>query len=288
MKARLSRLSKVLTLAGMLAVSAVSTGCATTSRAYQTQRGLITQTTFQRTPVIHTVPRNIKGHELRRVTEQDSRYSIEGVVLHGKPMYEQENTYQQNGEFHTYFVLKKDHLKDIDDEAGETGKTSIESERLYIPTLVKSNSGEPLRTLPLNPTGRFAVKAKVTHYDTRGVQTGIFIETQDDMKINIKTMTLGGVEFYVPAVEPKELKRLAGFAKKRQPLPAFDFYMLPKEGTKRKQADNGEVTLWSRQGMFRPLMVTRKDYEARAPDEFMGPTVPEDDNPAQAASKPKK
>jgi len=265
--------------AGTLALSALE-GCSSVQRTTAPEKGqVMNQIDYRRSPIAYSTPGNQTGHELRRVTEQDTQYALEGIVIHGKAMYEQENVLKKPGEFQSYFVLQEDRHLVLDSLNHVVGETS---EFIYIPTIVNNKSNQPASKITLRTDGLYGVRANMTEYPTEGVETGTFHETQNDARHNIRTITIGTnileepMEWYVPRVEEGG-----------ESPNALSFYMMQVDGTTKDIAPNGKIMLISTSGILRPMKISRETYNKRpSTPEPVLPIAPED-NTGQGTESPK-
>jgi hypothetical protein len=270
----MSKTGLALTTAAVLTMLPACTSTPSTERGQ-----VISQTNYQRPSVQYTSPGNQTGHELRRTTEQDTHFALEGIVVHGQAMYEQENIRRQLGEFQSYFVLREDRsliLDDLDHVVGET------SESIYIPTIVNNSSGQPASRITLRSDGPYGIRANMTQFQTDGVETGIFHETHNDIGHNIKTITFGTnaqgepMEWYAPRVET------GGDSPE-----ALGFYMMQVSGTAKEISPEGTITLDSTSGILRPTRVSRETYNQRTPMPEPIPPITPEDNTGQGTEVPK-
>jgi len=253
-------------LATTAAIATATVGCVTTPYK-PTQRGqLITQTSYQRPSVQLSTPEHIKGHELRRVTERDSSYSLEEVILHGKRMYVQENVSKQEGELDFTLVLYDDHRRRIDNK---TGKLEMTSDSLYIPTL---QSGTRTR---LRAYGRYALRADMTSFDIANIGAGVARTSQNDAQFQVKTIFVNGKEFYAPII----------MASRRKDANSLPFWLIGVDGTIVEIDSKGQIVLENTNGRFRPKKITRKAYEQRTsppepiePEDNLGEEAPNGNN----------
>ena len=239
---------------------AVLSGCATSSSRHSTMpRGLTTETDYQRHPIKLATPFNVKGGELRRVTNNDYRYALESQVVHEEEYDVQPNRYQGQNE-EAIILIKSNESREVPDEKSKT--LIVEADTIYIPQIVNAPDGKPARRIPLSNDGPYGVSVKFTKYDLKNVQTGIIRKTQEDAQFEIKTMTLGfdgegrPIEWYIPKVE----RNSAADAD------ALPFYMIRKETAfppilNRKTE---QVELATLEGIYRPRAVKISDYDLRA------------------------
>lgn len=236
--------------------------------------------TYQRTPVGLDTPGLGRGHELRRVTQNDNPYDLEGPVIHEEAIYEFANDLAKPGEFSSYMVLRDHHSRIPNRNAGEL---EITSWFIYIPTNVLDGE-EAAHTLRLSMTGKYAQRSKLRKIDTSGMQTGTFKESHLDQPIDLETITFGRtpegepIEWYAPRVEDE--------AEGDGNLP---FYMIRVDGTGYEINDDqsspnfGQITLRSESPIMKPMKVLRSIYKLRTPTEQ---PAPDEDNPGQAVESP--
>lgn len=248
-----STVNGALTGLALLAASCVS----------PTKEGLVTDTDYQRPIVYHSTSGNIKGAELKKVTNKDSRYSLERIVINENDLYVESNEYATNNEKNILFRKYGESEKIIDDEER---KTTVTSDFMYIPTRLGTKETDPIlcdcperkiTRLALSDSGRFAIKAQIKKYDLSGVQAGIIGETNKGDSFNIRTMIINGEEFYTPAIEDSALNNLD--------IPeGLSFYMLPVKGTKKGIDSNGRLVLINENGeIYRAIKIKRSDYDSR-------------------------
>lgn len=219
------------------------------------KKGLITETNYQRSPVYHQTLDNLKGAQLRQVTDNDSKYVLERVVINGNDIYILNNEYKKDGELEFRLTKYEDHKKLIDDKEK---KTEITSNNFYVPNKVTrkvDNKEVPAREITLSTTGKFAKKAKIKKYETNELETGIINEEETDILYNIRTIVINGKEFYVPRVENDKIND----------SDSLPFYIMPINGTKKIINAEGEITLRNEDGFYRPKKISKNDYEARKP-----------------------
>jgi len=230
-----------------------------------TKEGLVTDTDYQRATVYHSTPYNIKGAELKKVTNKDSIYNLERIVINENDLYVESNKYATNKEKNIIFRKYDESEKIIDD--GER-KTIVTSDFIYVPTRLGTKETDPIlcdcperkiTRLALSDAGKFAVKAQIKKYDVSGVQAGIIGETNKSDSFNIRTMVINGEEFYTPAIEDSALNN--------KDIPeGLSFYMLPVKGTKKGIDSNGRLTLINEEGeIYKPIKIERADYDSRKP-----------------------
>lgn len=235
------------------------------SNCASTKKDFITETNYKRPSVYYQTSNNLKGAELRQVTNRDSKYSLERAVINGNDLYIEKNKNKLPDELDILFIRYEDHSKIVDDKKRET---KITSETFFIPkqVMVEDESAEK-KTPPklkkatrdqLVTEGKYGIKTQTSNYDTREIQTGIINETQDNTKFKIKTIVIDNKEWYVPHVEEAKMNDVH----------ALNFYMIPVDETKKEIDSQRRITLINeRDGIFRPVEISRKDYEARKKDE---------------------
>ena len=236
----------------LFALSLISLiGCSTL------QRGLIKDTNYQRPSISYSTPDHIRKHELRKVTNLDSLYSLERVVINGNDLYVQQNNRKRESELDFYLVRFEDHRKILNSLENEA---QITSDFLYLPTQFKVKITEngkevekPARKMPLKNEGNFSISAKITRYDTSNLDLGIIKENQKDTAFKIKTIAIKNEEYYTPVVEDSQLAN----------QDALNFYIADVENTIKEIDSNGNITLITDNGIFHPLKISRKDYESR-------------------------
>lgn len=221
-----------------------------------------TKISYQRPQVQLNTPENIKKHELRRITEQDSPYNLEGVVICGTPFYEIPNKRNNLNEYHTTIVLKKDCVKEIDRDGK---KLNFSYKTVYIPILAEDSETDDGKKhkFTFRKDGDYAVNATSQKLNTQRIETGIFREVQDNATFSIRTITLGGEEFYVPYAKKEELKELIEKERNGESLDRLKFSMIPVNGTKLIIADDGEISLWSERGIYVPRKTSKEDFNTK-------------------------
>jgi len=221
------------------------------------ERGLITGPFSKREPILLASPANIKGNEPRRVTENDSPYNLERVVINGHDLYVEKNTKKQEDERDFYFIEFMDHRKILNNRGKEIG---ITSDIIYIPTEVKTGDEIPKR-ITYAAEGRFGKKARITQYNLENIETGIIKETQKDTRYKLGTEFVAGNEWYVPRVEEEKMRESN----------ALPFYMMYFPSSQKEIDANGAISIKNELGFYRPMAVSRQDYEKR---EIFSPTTP--------------
>ena len=255
-----------LTLAGIVSSGI---GCASSNKVPQLERGLTTETTYQRNPTNLEVSKQIGGHELKRVTERDSIYSLEEVILHGDRMYVEENPNAQENELGFAFVLYEDHSRRI---GNADGNLEITSNKMYIPTLKIKSNGEMADRISLSTKGKYSLNADMTSFDTENVHGGIAKTTNQDSPFQIKTMEIDGMEFYTPIVKNSKINDQN----------ALPFYLMPVNNAVIEINAQGKITLEHSEGIYRPKIITREKFEQRVPKETPVVPIESENNPGEA------
>ncbi len=227
-----------------------------TGSACAPTRGLITESNFKREPTYLNSPDNIKGNEPRRITQKDTPYNLERVVINGHDLYVEKNHKKQEGETDFYFIRFQDHVKELD---ANWKRIDTTAETLYIPTKVYitdkvTNTVSLAKKITYTTEGQFAKRAEITKYNVENIETGIIKETQEDTRHKEGTQKIAGYEWHVPRVEKDKMSEKA--------LP---FYMMEVRDSKKYINANGEISLSSDFGFYRPVAVTRTSYDARGP-----------------------
>ncbi|MBI2631488.1 hypothetical protein HYW75_00605 [Candidatus Pacearchaeota archaeon] len=87
-----------------------------------------------------------------------------------------------------------------------------------------------------------------------GVTYGTVNYTEADSEYNVKTLSLGGEEFYAPLRETNDART--------SPIP-LNIYLIPKKGTKREITPEGAIVLHSTRGVYNLNNYCAKDYFSR-------------------------
>jgi hypothetical protein len=167
----------------------------------QCQRGLYIEPWTHKTTQFQETS-TLSHNEPRKIGEQNIRYCLEKIVLHGKEYYVESNF--QRGENELDFVLKRE---EVGTELRRSpygqanGKIEIVSAKVYVPVVVRNNQGKRLISASLRTEGRFGVIAESTQQDLGDVQVGVLYETNEDTKFKLKTALINGREYFVPAAD---------------------------------------------------------------------------------------
>ena len=244
-------MQKSLTRIISAAALATLAGCSSTQSS--SQKGLVTETRYQRESTPYSSPNNLKGHELRQVTGRGAPYTLEGVVLHGEAFYAQPNTWQNPGELPFCLVKREGSERSINPENRTVIATA---DSIYLLQTVMTKDGNPAHRITLATDGPFGTRSAITKYNASNVLTGRFTESEQDAPHKLRTIVIGqnkGAEWYVPAVEEAE----------RCNPNALPFYMMNVTTTSRIISSSGEITLTSPDGIWRPVRITQEAYQAR-------------------------
>jgi hypothetical protein len=253
-----------LTLAGIVA-SGIA-GCGSSDNSPEVERGITTETNYQRNSSNLEVPEQIRGHGLKNVTEKDSTYSLEEVILNEERMYVVENPNAKETELGFAFVLYEDHSRRIENSEGNL---EIISNVMYIPTLKTKSNGELVNKMSLSTGGKYGINAAMTSFDTENVYSGIVKTTNLDSSFQVKTVEIDETEFYTPIVKNSKINDEK----------ALPFYLMPVDNSIIEIDANGKITLEHSEGLYRPVQINRKKFEQRVPKE--SPINPKD-NPGEA------
>lgn len=241
-------------LLALIGTSAILAGC--NGLRNNSSMGITSSTDYQRSSEKYSTGNNIKGNMLRRVTQKDFRYSLEGVVLHERMFYTEKNAEKRDGELNFYLLARDEHTREINPEEKQVSRSSL---LIYVPEKVLAKSGKEAHKLKLRKDGKYAASANITKFDPWGIQVGTFRENEEDAKFNLKTIAIGldsegnPQEWYVPAVEEEETSNLG----------ALPFYFIPVKNTKQVINNDGSITLDSPDGIWRPKALSTRDYNDR-------------------------
>lgn len=231
-------------LVALVAGAALLAGCASGPK-----RGLQTETDYVRDPVTLETPGLERGAELRRATGQDYRYQLEEVVIHGVRYYVHPNPSRLDGEANFALSKHSEHKLRLAND-----NLYITSDNVYVPTLAVSPEGVPVTGGVFEMFGRHGTRANRTDFDISGVQSGIIRTTNRDVRFDIRTMELAGKEYFLPHVG------VSGITPD-----TLDFYVFPHEGTILEIDNIGRISFESPNGVYRPIKMSRLQFEARNP-----------------------
>lgn len=264
----------------MKTLATIALAGASTLTACTPQRGLQTEPDYTRASRSYSTPDNVKGARLSHVTNGDSTYKLESVVIAGNHLWPEANLYPEDGEFEKGLFIRNEDYSHIRSDAGKT--MMGDSDRvLYVLKPVRNDEGNLATQVTFSPTGKFAVKARVTNYDVSDVQTGIIRETEEDVKFDIKTIKTFGVEWYVPLVNTNQIVPTP--ADGSAPA-ALNNYMVMKDDALREEIDRetGMITLTTAPGhIFRATAITLEEYKQRALAAELEETILNDENDNQ-------
>src|SRR3989338_8152053 len=149
---------KRTTFTGLVALTLTS-GC-------KQQYGLVGEKeyTSPRGSVQLSTDENPKRHKLKRVTNDDSKYELESIVINGKRYYTIKNDYKKEDEADVILIRYEDHqlIRNTEEK-----KASLHSETLYIPALTRGHRGS------FATEGKYGIKAQIKKYDISNIDSEI-------------------------------------------------------------------------------------------------------------------
>lgn len=239
-------------------------GCATSNTGTATY-----DSNYKRPAVAGIVPRHERGHELRNVTGNDVRYSLEEMSVAGERLYVEKNIGDRaNGKELPVVFVRYD---DVSRHIMPNGIVDLVADDVYIPTKVENDKGYPKTTVTFSTEGPYATRANLTQFNApRNKPIGVIRTSNSDLNMNIRTITLGGVEYFVPFVEKDQVNN-----------EALGFYLVPvKSAEQIIEQKTGRISIKSEEGIFRPVKVSRGAYQEKilAKEGLVEPQA----NPAQA------
>lgn len=216
------------------------------------------ETYYQRPAIVHK-SEGLDEIELKRVTGKDVRHERKRIVINGLDLYIESNENPLPNEENFLFIPQNEvHLR------RSPTRTKEISDFVYIPTRVIDSNDNIKTEIKLNPSGKYAVKAHIREHDTRNIQSGLVVEREGDIVYNIRSSEFAENEWYTPVVE-----------KAKRSDSALLFYLTKYEDTELDiERSTGNITLINPNGMFRPIKVSRTDYNARKPPKKTTITLP--------------